>query len=377
MLSNNNNNHNQDYLIALQIQFDLEENDFEEEKSHKNNDLAKSGKIESPDKHLLNPELEFIDPNPDIRALFQDYDKKYFYNRLGSCIVEWSKRMTICAGIFYLREGGIIRLSEPLLKFRPRIDMVQTLLHEMIHAYLYLTRNFKDRGEHGDEFKSHMNRINDLAGTNITVYHTFHDEVNFQRQHVWRCTGVCRTMKPYLGFVKRSMNRAPGPHDIWWADHSRKCSGKFEKTAEPEGFKAKATKRKSDDSVIEPSQARQKATTKKIFLSDGSSQMNGKASGKKVNSSDNSLVKLDKFFPISQVETRKLSSQTQNVAGALPSKTDDDDILVINEVKSEYNNEIMVLNSSKFAGMNSVECPLCFIKLPNGQIDSHVNNHFD
>ena len=57
--------------------------------------------------------------------------------------------MTICAGIFYLREGGVIRLSEPLLKYRPRIDLVQTLLHEMIHAYLYLTRNFKDRGEHG------------------------------------------------------------------------------------------------------------------------------------------------------------------------------------------------------------------------------------
>jgi hypothetical protein len=51
--------------------------------------------------------------------------------------------------VFYLREGGVIRLSEPLLKYRPRIDLVQTLLHEMIHAYLYLTRNFKDRGEHG------------------------------------------------------------------------------------------------------------------------------------------------------------------------------------------------------------------------------------
>jgi len=46
----------------------------------------------------------------------------------------------------------------------------------MIHAYLYITRNFKDRGEHGDEFKGHMNRINKIANTSITVYHTFHDE---------------------------------------------------------------------------------------------------------------------------------------------------------------------------------------------------------
>ena len=72
-----------------------------------------------------------------------------------------------------------------------------------------------------------MNRINNLAGTKITVYHTFHDEVNHCRQHVWRCTGVCRTMKPFMGFVKRSMNRAPGPHDRWFADHRRKCSGIF------------------------------------------------------------------------------------------------------------------------------------------------------
>ena len=112
------------------------------------------------DRHLLNdPELDLIDPCPDIRAMFVEFDKKYFFSRLGSCLVEWSKRMTICAGIFYLREGGIIRLSEPLLKYRPRKDLVETLLHEMIHAYLYLTRNFKDRESHGDEFKAHMERV--------------------------------------------------------------------------------------------------------------------------------------------------------------------------------------------------------------------------
>jgi len=93
--------------------------------------------------NLADPEYDLIDPNPDIRALFQEFDKKYFWSKLGSCIVEWSKRMTICAGIFYLRGGGTIRLSEQLLQYRPRKDLVETLLHEMIHAYLYLTRNFK------------------------------------------------------------------------------------------------------------------------------------------------------------------------------------------------------------------------------------------
>lgn len=179
-------NKDQDYMLALQLQMQYEEGGAEQ--SSKQNEYKSPVKTSIP-QPINDPQWDLIDPCPDIRAMFQEFDKKYFWNTLGSCIVEWSKRMTICAGIFYLREGGIIRLSEPLLKYRPRKDLVDTLLHEMIHAYLYLTRNFKDRGEHGDEFKGHMNRINRLASTNITVYHSFHDEVNHARQHIWRCTG--------------------------------------------------------------------------------------------------------------------------------------------------------------------------------------------
>lgn len=176
----------QDYMLALQLQMQIE---FEDESDFKRPTKSYSSPQKVSNEPIIDPQWDLIDPCPDIRAMFQEFDKKYFWNTLGSCIVEWSKRMTICAGIFYLREGGIIRLSEPLLKFRPRKDLVETLLHEMIHAYLYLTRNYKDRGEHGDEFKGHMNRINRLASTSITVYHSFHDEVNHARQHVWRCTG--------------------------------------------------------------------------------------------------------------------------------------------------------------------------------------------
>ena len=184
----------QDYMLALQLQMQLDADDseYDAKKTSAQTSSKSPNKFSSQSnasEAISNPEWDLIDPCPDIRAMFQEFDKKYFWNSLGSCIVEWSKRMTICAGIFYLREGGIIRLSEPLLKFRSRKELVETLLHEMIHAYLYITRNFKDRGEHGDEFKGHMNRINRLASTNITVYHSFHDEVNYARQHVWRCTG--------------------------------------------------------------------------------------------------------------------------------------------------------------------------------------------
>ncbi len=43
----------------------------------------------------------------------------------------------------------MIRLSVPLLKLRPRKDLVETLLHEMIHAYLFVTDGDDDHDGHG------------------------------------------------------------------------------------------------------------------------------------------------------------------------------------------------------------------------------------
>ena len=39
----------------------------------------------------------------------------------------------------------------------------------MIHAYLFLTKNNRDRDGHGPEFQYHMNRINQESGTKITA----------------------------------------------------------------------------------------------------------------------------------------------------------------------------------------------------------------
>lgn len=59
------------------------------------------------------------------------------------------------------------------------------------------------------------------------MYHDFHDEVRLYKQHWWRCNGPCQNSKPYFGMVKRATNRAPGPNDLWWAEHERRCGGKF------------------------------------------------------------------------------------------------------------------------------------------------------
>ncbi|GCC31735.1 hypothetical protein chiPu_0010196 [Chiloscyllium punctatum] len=195
---------------------------------------------------VVDQEWELIDPNPDLHGLFLQFNDLYFWGRLAGVEVRWSPRMTLCAGVCsYEGRGGLcsIRISEPLLKLRPRRDLVETLLHEMIHALLFVTNNDKDHDSHGPEFRKHMWRINKMSGANVTIYHNFHDEVDEYRQHWWRCDGPCRNRQPYFGYVKRAMNRAPSARDPWWAEHQQTCGGSYSKVKEPENYKGKPGKR--------------------------------------------------------------------------------------------------------------------------------------
>eukprot|EP00055_Hartaetosiga_balthica_P011231 m.50371 g.50371 ORF g.50371 m.50371 type:complete len:171 (+) comp7508_c1_seq5:200-712(+) len=140
------------------------------------------------------PMWEKIDPNPDIYELFQMYDKLFFFGRLcghGAVEVKWSARMTLCAGLccFDSAKFVSIKLSKPILQYRPRADMVDTLLHEMIHAYLFVTQRRVERDAHGTCFQEHMNRINHASGSSITIYHSFHDEWSMSKEGAifWSC----------------------------------------------------------------------------------------------------------------------------------------------------------------------------------------------
>eukprot|EP00918_Siedleckia_nematoides_P010932 GHVU01023954.1.p1 GENE.GHVU01023954.1~~GHVU01023954.1.p1 ORF type:complete len:248 (-),score=15.11 GHVU01023954.1:440-1183(-) len=169
----------------------------------------------------------------DIHDLFVAFDRELFSGALGAVELKWSSRMTLCAGVCKkTREGIVICLSEPLLKFRTVTEMRETLLHEMIHAYIFVN-NISDSGPHGHHYVRHMNRINNITGLNITVYHDFHLEVDFHRTHVWRCNGICQNEAPYYGYVKRAMNRPPGKYDYWWGAHQLRCGGTYDKLAEP------------------------------------------------------------------------------------------------------------------------------------------------
>jgi SprT-like family/Spartan-like zinc binding domain len=223
------------------------------------------------------------DPSgPSISALLRFYDTCFFGGLLANSgvTVSWSPRMTLCAGLCRFRgvevdidsanvggDGGggageeeerdfakeakrrrsgsrssgtkmvysdsvggrlccEIRLSQPLLNLRPRSDLLDTLLHEMIHAYEFIAGGSMDRDGHGPTFLAHADRIN-RSGFNITVFHSFHDEVDAQRKHHWQCI-MCNHV------LKRAMNRPPGPSDRWWNGHYRRCGGTYVKISAPE-----------------------------------------------------------------------------------------------------------------------------------------------
>ncbi|KAK9800227.1 hypothetical protein WJX73_001175 [Symbiochloris irregularis] len=201
----------------------------------------------------------------ELSALFMHYDDVYFGNDLsrGGVWVEWSSsRMTLCAGVCEHQAGGgaRIKLSEPLLKLRPILELKETLLHEMIHAYIFIMR-IRD-GDHGPQFQQRMRLINQATcvdcqrppqGYNITIYHSLHDEVDNYRTHHWKC-------KQCGNLVKRASNRPPqvadcrgrngrGPDcmDVKCAYHMhiKHCGGEYEKIAEPAGFKDKNKRKKA------------------------------------------------------------------------------------------------------------------------------------
>lgn len=75
-----------------------------------------------------------------------------------------------------------------------------------VHNALKHVRNSRDedRTGHGQGFLLLVNAINNHSGYNVTVYHTFHDEVDSYRTHVWQCEGSCRQKAPFFKLVKRS-----------------------------------------------------------------------------------------------------------------------------------------------------------------------------
>ncbi|KAI9365568.1 SprT-like family-domain-containing protein [Pilaira anomala] len=133
------------------------------------------------DKSILEEET------PDVHQLFSYFNHTYFNNQLKNVKVKWSssqmiKRAGSCKSRYVgSRHYCTITLSKPLLKLRPKKDMIETLLHEMIHAVLFITT--KRITGHGPRFLSEAKRISEVTGFKIKVFHNFHKEVDFYLTH--------------------------------------------------------------------------------------------------------------------------------------------------------------------------------------------------
>jgi predicted SprT family Zn-dependent metalloprotease len=146
--------------------------------------------------------VEVRDAN--LSELFIFYDNAFFGGQLeGKVMLEWSIRMTQCAGICYCSQFDTtgkgtfctVRLSKKLLMYRTHSNLLETLLHELIHAFLFVTKPRYARNDgvdgHGPAFIQKMTEINDITNLHLSVYHSFSDEVKNCQEHVWICDGKC------------------------------------------------------------------------------------------------------------------------------------------------------------------------------------------
>ncbi|KAG4070656.1 hypothetical protein HA402_013576 [Bradysia odoriphaga] len=173
--------------------------------------------------------LELTDPTPDLQDLFKSLDARFFDGVLSKngIQLEWSTSIGLHdAGCCVCVNENLIKISlnERLLKYRTRKNLVETLLHEMIHASLFLDQD-PDSSEHGPSFLKIMNRIYRQTGADVSVYHDYHNEVALYENRLWRCSGKCKNRPPHFGLFRA---KTEGTFDDECLYHLKYCKRNLE-----------------------------------------------------------------------------------------------------------------------------------------------------
>ncbi|GJM98841.1 hypothetical protein PR202_ga15886 [Eleusine coracana subsp. coracana] len=137
-------------------------------------------------------EADLVDPNPDVQELFRHYDRLYFQGTLGAAdfTVKWGSSTVSSSfgSCTFSKPSNTITLYEPVLRYRSCTDLKKALLHEMIHAIIYVKHPSRNCSTHGPLFRDWMDAINScsindpqrpVSGYNITTLHDFKPERPF------------------------------------------------------------------------------------------------------------------------------------------------------------------------------------------------------
>jgi len=95
----------EDYALALQLQEQFDKENSIEVDGHPKHELSVVNRPEPKNisnstsnarsSTVIDNSWELVDPNPDARELFVEFNQKYFWNKLSGVEVRWSSRMTL------------------------------------------------------------------------------------------------------------------------------------------------------------------------------------------------------------------------------------------------------------------------------------------
>ncbi|XP_032690642.1 sprT-like domain-containing protein Spartan [Odontomachus brunneus] len=132
-------------------------------------------------------------------------------NQIRGFTIWWGQGMHSSSGLTQF-EYRYIKISRTIQDYLSKKELMETILHEMIHAWLFCREKLlKFCLYHGGLFVQKMEWINRRGGWNVTVDHLTADDTPplFDR-HVWRCLDCGHEMR------LRTNRTLP---DLWYGQH--------------------------------------------------------------------------------------------------------------------------------------------------------------
>lgn len=161
---------------------------------------------------------------------------------------------------------------------------------------------------------------------------------------------------PYFGLVKRAMNRPPGPNDTWYRQHQETCGGDFIKIVAP------------PEKVKHNQQPEQK---NKIlgWLKAPTGYKGGNKVGEAVEESRKEQSQPPPVVLVAPGKKRKREAGDE----ASRSRESAQHQILVDE--GSDNDEEFSMLSKRPHNLNMVVCPVCFDKVWELSINSHLDSH--